>query len=191
MQFLTDFADEAVILPLTAIVAVMLAALGWWRGAFAWAVSVCGVLAILGLLKLLFIACAAPLAWLGIHSPSGHTGASAVAYGGIVLLFARDRLPFPVLIAVPPAIAVVIGISRLVLHAHVPAEVVLGGAVGLLGAAALLPLAGPQPPLRRWPFAAAAFAVMLCFHGVRLQAEQMIHGLAMLSWLQMASMCRA
>ena len=190
MEFLTDFADEAVILPLAAIVAILLAVLGWWRGALAWALTVGSVLALLGLLKIVFIACAGPLAGLGIHSPSGHTAASAVAYGGMLLLFGRGRLPVPVLLAGPPAIAVVFGVSRLVLHAHSLPEVILGGVVGVAGAAALLPLAGPQPTLRRWPVAFATVAVMAGFHGFRLQAEQVIHSIALLSWLPLAAMCR-
>ncbi len=190
MEFLTDFADEAVILPLSAVVAILLAVLGWWRGAFAWALTVGGVLAVMGLLKIAFIACAGPVAGLGIQSPSGHTAAAAVTYGGIFLLFGRDRLPTPALLAGPLAMAVLFGTSRLVLHAHVPAEAVLGGLVGLAGAALLLPLAGPQPPLRRWPVALAAIAVMAGFHGIRLQAEQVIHSIAVLTWLPLTALCR-
>ncbi len=189
-QFVTDFADEAVMLPLAALVAVTLAVLGWWRGAAAWIVAVGGVLGTMGVLKVVFVACAGPLADLGIHSPSGHTAASTVAYGGLVLLFGRNRLPSLLLIAIPPLIATVIGISRIVLHAHVPAEVLVGAVVGLSGAAILLPLAGPQPPLRHWPVAVGVLAVLLGFHGVRLQAEQAIHGMALLSWLPLPAMCR-
>ena len=36
MKFLTDFADQAVVLPMVAAVSVVLAAQGWWRGALAW-----------------------------------------------------------------------------------------------------------------------------------------------------------
>ena len=189
-QFLTDFADEAVILPVAATVAALLALLGWWRGASAWAVTVCGVLGTMGLLKMVFIACAGPLAGLGIHSPSGHTAASAVTYGGLALLFGRSRLPPLVLAVLPLAIALFIGTTRVVLHAHVPVEALVGGLVGLAGAAVLLPLAGPQPPLRHWPVAASAIGIMLALHGVRLQAEQAIHTLALLSWLQLEAMCR-
>ena len=191
MEYLTDFADEAVILPFAAIVAVALLAMGWWRGGLAWTVCVGGVLAVMLLLKILFVACAAPLAWLGIHSPSGHTAAAAIAYGGLILLLGRGRAPLPLLLAAPPLIAVVIGISRLVLHAHVPIEVVVGGIVGVAGACVLVPLAGPRPTLRSWPVAAASAAVILAFHGVRLQAEHTIHALALLSWLQLSAMCRA
>ena len=44
------------------------------------------------------------------------------------------RMPAWLLVLVPPAIALLIGCSRLVLHAHVPNEVILGAAVGLAGA---------------------------------------------------------
>ena len=42
MTFLTDFADQAVLLPVAAGVAIMLLLLGWRRGALAWTVAVCG-----------------------------------------------------------------------------------------------------------------------------------------------------
>ncbi|WP_158746807.1 phosphatase PAP2 family protein [Acidisphaera sp. L21] len=191
MEFLTDFADEAVILPLAATIAVVLAALGWWRGALAWTVSVSGVLGTMGFLKVLFVACYEPLSGLGIHSPSGHTAAATVTYGGILLLLGRGRVPMPLLVLVPPAITVVIAITRVSLGAHVPVETVVGGVVGLLGAAVLLPLAGPRPALRSWPVAVVVLAIMLCFHGMRLQAEQTIHNFAYLSWLPLSAMCRA
>ena len=190
MVFLTDFADEAVILPLAAVVAIMLAVLGWWRGAFAWTAAVGGVLAVMAGLKIVFAACAGPLNSSGIQSPSGHTAAASVTYGGIFLLLARDRLPVPVLAVIPLGIAILIGVSRVALHAHVPVEVWLGGGVGLAGAAILLPLAGPQPPLRRWPVVLACFAVMAAFHGFRLPGEQMIHSIVLLSWLPWDAMCR-
>ena len=38
---------------------------------------------------------------------------------------------------------------------------------------------------------AAAVAVMVMLHGVRLQAEQTIHHMALLAWLHLAAACRA
>ncbi len=40
MNFLTDFADQAVVLPFALVVAVALGVAGWWRGAFAWIAGV-------------------------------------------------------------------------------------------------------------------------------------------------------
>jgi membrane-associated phospholipid phosphatase len=189
MGFLTDFADEAVILPLAAAVGIALGVIGWWRGCLAWAISVGGALATMGFLKVLFVACAGSLGDLGILSPSGHTAAAAVTYGGIALLLGRGRLPKPLLMAAPLAVAVVIGISRVVLHAHVPAEVFLGGCIGLVGASILLPLAGPRPPMKSWPIITASGLIVFAFHGSQLQAEQAIHNFAYLSWLQLSSVC--
>jgi membrane-associated phospholipid phosphatase len=190
VEFLTDFADEAVILPLAVMMAASLAVLGWWRGAVAWTIAVGGVLSLMLFLKILFVACAGPLSSLGIHSPSGHTAAAAVAYGGAVVLFGRGRMPLWLLVLIPPVIALLIGASRLVLHAHVPNEVFLGAAIGLAGVAVLVPLAGVRPPLRSWPVVAVALVVVLIFHGIRLEAEHTIYTIAMLSWLQLSAMCR-
>ena len=190
VEFLTDFADQAVILPLAAMVAVSLAVFGWWRGALAWIFAVGGVLGTMLFLKILFVACAGPLGKLGIHSPSGHTAAASVAYGGIIVLLGRGRMPLWLLLLIPPAIALLIGTSRVVLHAHVPAEVLVGAVVGLTGVAVLVLLAGPRPPLQSWPMMAVAVVIMLTFHGLRLQAEHTIHQFAMLSWLHLSTVCR-
>ncbi len=116
---------------------------GWWRGLLAWLVVVPGVLGTVGLLKFVFFSCAGPLAATGIHSPSGHTAAAAVIYGGLCVLLLRGRVPDGVLFAVPPAFAVLFGVSRLAVHAHVPAEVLMGGGIGLAGAAVLVPAGRP------------------------------------------------
>ncbi len=190
MQFLTDFADQAVMLPVAALVAAGLALSGWWRGLFAWIVAVVGMLGTMSLLKYIFYACSIPLAVTGIHSPSGHTAASAAIYGGGLLLLLRGRLPVPVLAAIPFVFAVVFAISRLAVHAHDVAEVLVGGAVGLVTAAVLAALAGPRPPLRAWPTAVGVLVVVICLHGIRLQAESTIHRFVLFQWLPLPAVCR-
>ena len=66
MKFLTDFADQAVVLPLTATVAIMLLLLGWWRGAIGWALAVPGTVVIVLSLKIIFYACHAVLPDWGV-----------------------------------------------------------------------------------------------------------------------------
>ncbi len=190
MQFLTDFADQAVMLPVAAVVAIGLALSAWWRGLFAWIVAVVGMLGTMSLLKYIFYTCSVPLAVTGIHSPSGHTAASAAIYGGGLLLLLRGRLPAPVLAAIPLALAVVFGVTRLAVHAHDVAEVLVGGAVGLATAAVLAALAGPRPPLRVWPTAIGALIIVVCLHGVRLQAETTIHRFVLFQWLPLPAVCR-
>ncbi len=174
-HFITNFADEAVILPLAFAIACTLAALGWRRGAVAWALTVGATLALLLCLKLVAFACGPPL----LRSPSGHTAAAAVALGGLSVVLGHARRSRVVLMAAAGT-AILIGASRLALRVHTPPEVVLGGLVGVAGALALDRFAGPAPrtlPLR-W-LATVSVIVLVLFHGLHLNAEPRIHRLSL------------
>ncbi len=189
MTFLTDFADQAVVLPVALCIAVALMLLGWRRGAAAWLVGVVGTLGAMLVLKLVFHACGGLIPQAGIHTPSGHTAAAAVTYGGVVaLLGASGGLAF----AAAAGAAVVFGISRVALGFHTPPEVLVGGLVGLLGAALLIRLAGPPPALRRRNTAllAALLAALVVFHGAHVRAETTIGRWAMLLQVWPLSACR-
>ena len=144
MTFITDFADQAVILPLVLAIGIALLAQGWRRGAAAWLLAVVATFATMLALKLVFLACSASFGINDIRTPSGHVAAATVVAGGLAALLLRPRRA-----ALPLAglAAIVIGISRLVLGLHSLPEVALGALVGLMGAWALLLLAGPPPPV--------------------------------------------
>ncbi len=190
MQFLTDFADQAVMLPVFALVAIGLAISGWYRGVFAWLLAIGGALGTIGLLKYLFYACGSVLGSTGIHSPSGHTGATAAVYGGGLLLLLRGRVRTIWLVALPVTLALIIGFSRVEVGAHVPVETVVGGGVGLLGAALLVVLAGPRPQLRAWPIALSCLLTIAVCHGLRFNAEGIVHHFALFTWLPLPAVCR-
>ena len=177
-------------LPVFAMVAIGLAISGWYRGLLAWLVAVGGALGTIGLLKYIFFACGSILGATGIHSPSGHTGATAAVYGGGLLLLLRGRVQTGWLVALPVLLAVVIGFSRVEVGAHVPLETVVGGAVGLTGAAILVLLAGPRPALRSWPIATAALLTIVVCHGLRFNAESLVHHFALFTWLPLPAVCR-
>jgi membrane-associated phospholipid phosphatase len=173
LTFLTNFADEAVVLPLVLGIAVTLLALKWRQGAIAWLVVVCGTLTVMLVLKVLGIACGPGL----LRTPSGHTAAAAVVCGGLAVILARGSARWVLSVAL--LAAVVIGASRLALGVHTGPEVVVGGLVGLCGALLLARLAG-RPPEQFRPGLVAAIAVlaMALFHGEQLPAEPRISGLA-------------
>ena len=184
VNFLTDFGDEAVVLPLALAVLLFLLALRWWRGALAWAASLCATLGTILLLKIVFTACAVQLAGTGIVSPSGHTASSCLIYGGVFVLLARrpNRL-LPALLCAA-AIAGVFGFTRLFLQVHTPGDVMAGATIGLAGICLLVALAGERPDMRRrWPLAVAALGVFVLFHGIRLPAEGAIRAFALQDWL--------
>ena len=188
MRFITDFADQAVILPLAAAIGLVLLAEGWRRGAMAWALAVAGTFAVMLVLKLVFMACGDNLGTPYLHTPSGHVAAATVVAGGLAAVLLGRRasvLPRAVLVAV------VIGISRIVLGAHSLEEVLLGALVGLAGTTVLLLIAGRLPPalnVRR--IAIVAVAVVVLFHGLHLPAEAHINATA-LRFAQIFGVCQS
>jgi len=189
-SFATDFADQAVILPLTLATATVLAFSGWWRGAAFWTLTVGAMLAAMALLKLVFAACGHLLPFPDLHSPSGHTAAAGAVYGGLLSIGAErlsghSRWTLPCALAV----AVVIGLSRLSLGVHSLPEVVVGGFVGVCGAMALARWGGMPPAgIRLAPLAVVVVAVMVVFHGFHLPVEQELRRSALDIWP--FSLCR-
>jgi membrane-associated phospholipid phosphatase len=171
VSYLTDFADQAVILPLVFAVAIALAMQGWRHGALTWLIVVAVTFgATLGF-KIMFLSCSPVFGPLDIHTPSGHVAAATVVTGGLAAMLTRRRgsiLPAALLAAI------VIGVSRLALGLHTLPEVILGGLIGLAGAVALLRFAGPPPRLRIAPLIAVIVVVAAVFHGLHLPAEAAI-----------------
>lgn len=171
MTFLTNFADQAVMLPVVFVIAIVLAMQGWWRGALMWLGVVFVTFGLTLVLKLVFLACAPLLGPIDIYSPSGHVAAATVVAGGLTALLTRRRAS---IMPVAMLAAAVIGVSRLVLGLHSVPEVVAGALVGLAGAAALLTLAGAPPALRPSRLLAVVAIVAALFHGMHLPAEAAI-----------------
>jgi len=171
MTFLTDLADQAVILPIVLAVAVALAVQGWRRGALAWLVVVGATFAVMLGLKLTFLACWPLFGPMDVHSPSGHVAAATVVSGGLALLLTRRSAP---MLPVALLAALVIGISRIWLGRHSLPEVAVGAFVGRVGAAILPRLSGRPPMLRPAPLVAVVVLVAAIFHGLHLPAEAAI-----------------
>ncbi len=176
MRFVTDFADQAVVLPVVAAIGIALLAQGWRRGAAAWIGAAAGTFAVMLLLKLVFIACPVSVGASDLRTPSGHVAAATVVAGGLAALLLRR--PRPALFVAVVA-AVVIGISRLALGAHSTPEVAVGAGVGLAGALTLIGLSGSPPEnLSARRTAVVALLVGLLFHGLHLPAEAHIRSTA-------------
>ena len=127
MQFLTDFADQQLMLPLSLVLTIALVLSGWRRGALVWVAVMVGTSGCLAVMKVVFLACGRSWTHGALNSPSGHTAFAALFYGGFVLLALRPRGPLRhAALLVPPMLAVLVGVSRLVLHHHTPVEVLTG-----------------------------------------------------------------
>jgi membrane-associated phospholipid phosphatase len=188
MRFVTDFADQAVVLPVVAAIGIALLAQGWRRGAAAWVVAVAATFAVMLLLKLVFIACPVSVGISGLRTPSGHVAAATVVAGGLAALLLRRPRPA---LSVAVMAAMVIGISRLALGAHSTLEVAVGAGVGLAGALLLIGLSGSVPEhvsARR--ITTVALLVALVFHGLHLPAEAHIRSTA-LRISQMLGVCQS
>lgn len=186
VTFITDFADQAVMLPLAVAIAAALLAQGWWRGAGAWTVAVCGTFGAVLALKVVFLACTVS-GPVEIRTPSGHVAAAAVVAGGLASLLVRHRVS---VLPLAGLAAVVVGVSRLVLGAHSLPEVVVGALVGLAGALGMVWLAGPVPErLNARRIGLAAVLVLAVFHGLHLPAEAEIRGNAW-RFAQMFGVCQ-
>jgi membrane-associated phospholipid phosphatase len=176
VTFISDFADQAVMLPLALAVGIALLAQGWRRGAAAWGLAIVCTFAAMLVLKVLFLACSSSFATMDIRTPSGHVAAATVVTGGLGALLLRRRASVLPLAALA---AVLIGISRLVLGAHSFPEVVLGACVGLGGALGLMRLAGrPPASIDAARIAIVAGIVLVIFHGMHLPAEAHIRSTA-------------
>jgi membrane-associated phospholipid phosphatase len=187
MIFLTDFADQAVILPLALAVGAALALAGWRRGAFAWLLAVPATLGVVLLAKMTVVACGHLIPVHGLRSPSGHTASAAVAYGGLLaLLVPRGTGPAPTgirALLLGAIFALLFGFTRLALEVHTRADVVVGALIGVAGALCLAQLAGDRPARMRAGIpVGAALIVVLLFHGAHLRAEDQIDHVSRIVW---------
>ncbi|HLJ05475.1 MAG TPA: phosphatase PAP2 family protein [Acetobacteraceae bacterium] len=172
MNYVTDFADQAVVLPVALAIGLALLAQKWWAGALAWSVTIIGTFAAMLLLKLLLIPCGAEQ----IHTPSGHVAAATVVTGGLAAMLRRRR---GVVLPVALLTAVIIGASRLVLEVHTWPEVTVGALVGMAGASLMPRLAGAPPPSVNFSrLVLIAVLVAVVFHGLHMPAEAEIHSTA-------------
>ena len=198
LTFVTDFGDQAVILPLAVVVFLILLAQRRWRVAGAWMLVIPGVLGTLLVLKIACYACgwllpALDLGQLALRSPSGHVASAAVVSSGIIALQAgRLRVwPISAALAVALAVAVIIGATRLLLGAHSMSEVVVAAIIGGAGAVAFARLSGRHLQEKSGlPIAAAAVIVLVIFHGSHLPAEAVIQSAAAATVRQWVPACQ-
>ena len=177
--FVTDFADQAVLVPSAIAVAAGFAATGWHRGALAWSGVLACTWASILLSKLACLLCE-PLWVEGLHSPSGHTAGAAAAVGGFFgLVVRRQGGDWRWTVPISAGFATVIGLSRLALHTHTGLDVLVAGVTGVGSAAVLVMAAGPPPAkLRLSPILAALAVMILLLHGSQASAEAAIQRIA-------------
>lgn len=181
-NFITDFGDAAVTVPLAAVTIVLLIALRRPRLALDWAACIIACAGVIGAAKLFLAGCSHRIAVPDVTSPSGHAALGTVVYGGFALLLG-SRLGTIERRTVYAGAALLIGgiaVTRVLLHAHGVAETALGLGVGLAAVAVFRAVLAANPPVRlpvEW-LCGGALICILVMHGTRWPAELMIHGLA-------------
>jgi membrane-associated phospholipid phosphatase len=186
--FVTDLGDSAVTIPLAGLTLLFLLIAREWQVARAWVVMVVGCAVVISALKLLFGACGQHLALADVVSPSGHTAMSVTIYLSFALLLGggtTKRVAGAIYLG-GVALVVGIGVSRIVLHSHDLAEVILGSAVGLSGHACFRwMLAGRRTvSVSVIAMAIGAVVVVAVQHGTRWQVEPRLSHVA--TWLHLA-----
>lgn len=177
-EFITDFGDSAVCVPLALFILAYLAWFARWRLAV---VAWCGwgaACALALIVAKLYLRACSPAPGGGLVSPSGHAAIAILVYCGLATLVAT-QLPsrwraIPWLLGVAAGVAV--AQSRLALHAHTGPEIVIGLAIGLPCAAgfAISTLRTPPPRFALTPLAVGVILIAAALHGLRLPVEQML-----------------
>jgi membrane-associated phospholipid phosphatase len=182
-NYITDFGDSSVTLPLAAFLLLYLLAVQRWRSALAWGLAVgsCGLA--MAMLKLVFQSCEPLLASKDFTSASGHSAMSTMVYGGCALLLTTRPAAWPRVAtgAIALALVAMIAVSRVIIGAHRPLEVMAGLLVGLMAVLLLRRL--QEQATTRLPImlpALGGLALILLMHGTRWPIEEHIHALARL-----------
>ena len=169
--------------PLGIAVALVLALCRCRRLALAWTLAIGSVWTAMLVLKLAgytleALMPASPLSELGFVTPSGHVASASSIYGGLIRLLAGTGRRRTILAAL--LIAVIIGVSRVDLGEHTPAEVIVGALVGVAGTATFAGLVetGLGRRCYRAVLGISVFVVVL-LHGVHFSWEQAIRGLSL------------
>jgi membrane-associated phospholipid phosphatase len=189
IEFITNFGDLAVLLPLIVVVAVWLLVVRGLRPALWWLVAVAFCAGGTAFLKVFFYACP-PVA--DLRSPSGHTSLSALVYGTLTAAVVFEARGWQrQLAAIAGGLFVLaIAFSRLALDVHSPAEVVLGLLLGLASLALFLsPYARSHTaPLPVHWLIVCVLLFMILLNGRELRAEEFLHAIS--AYFNVATVCR-
>jgi len=167
---ITDFGESSVLLS-TAV-----AASGWfWLNrqrqlALLWLCSVGGCAATMLALKVSFLTCGHSVLHGAVRTPSGHSAMAALFYGAAALTLGKlshRAARHPLLLQlVSPVIPLAIGVSRVVVHAHTPQEVMVGLAVGFAWLALFARLLRETAPSEELPPARVLALLGLLYAGL-------------------------
>ncbi len=182
VAFFSNFADEAVILPLSIAIGATFLIFRWQRGAISWLIAVVTTLATVVMLKLFFYIVRGFVDFgINLRSPSSHAAAGALVYGTLLALLLRgSRAGIRTVLASSGAFALFFSLTRIELRVHTRSEVVIGSLLGIIGAMLFVILAGrlPLDTNRRIKLAVVSSLIIVTVYGNRLSGENFIKAVA-------------
>lgn len=177
-DLVTDLGDATLLAPASALLLIYLLCLKATRTATIWLTTVALCAALTIALKLVFLACAPYVPLLAIRSPSGHTSMSMTFYGCWALMVAgnKDQLTRIALLSVGLTLVICVAVTRVIIHAHTPSEVLAGFFIGAICVAWFRGRYFDERPLSvPWhPFFIAIVALALAMHGLHWDVEGII-----------------
>ena len=132
----------------------------------------------MGILKIAFIGCGLTFFHFSIYSPSGHASLSFAVLGTLTFILSSQYTGWRKVLPLACAAGLILAVaaSRVILHRHSLAEVLMGLAVGG-GVATLhsyLWVRKPSPPIRFRELSMMVGCVAIGLNGVNMPAEELI-----------------
>lgn len=186
MNFLTDFADQAVIMPVVFIIFLCIAKANK-KQALVWLGGIGAFLFLVLIGKMFVHACGQYLPEWDLKSPSGHTASSSLVYGALIGYIIQDKTFYRTFL-IAFLIAIIFGFSRLYLEVHTVADVVTGGLIGTLGATMVRYLqvkienTTELQMIHIRKIAIVVGVVFIALHGIHFNQETKIHGYSRVIW---------
>jgi undecaprenyl-diphosphatase len=182
---ITNFGDDAVTGALAVTIVAYMALVRDKKAALTMASAFISCVVLLALAKMaLFSRCETTTVLYGLRSPSGHSGMTIVVYGLSAAFIATALKGWakvvPYLLA--GVLAVLVSISRVLIHAHSESDVIVGSLIGLATSVAAWKIFMHDESVHlSWKkFLLVIIAVLLIVYGMHFSAEGMLQWIASL-----------
>ncbi len=180
---ITVFGDSAVLIPCAALMLLWLLVSPGTRGlAWRWCALVLGIAGLVAASKLVFMAWGWGIRRLDFIGLSGHSAMAALVWPALLTLVFGDasRRWRWMAMAGGLLLALLVAVSRLMLHVHSAAEVVSGFLVGAVAALFFLFRYGKRwhLPRRGWLLAMSVALVLPLVYGHRFPTERILRFVA-------------
>ncbi|MGS0742620.1 phosphatase PAP2 family protein [Glaciimonas sp. GG7] len=180
---ISNLADTNVLLPAAAVCAAWLLFGRAWRMSLLWSFLFATGLVLVAMTKIAFVGWGIGIRSLDFTGFSGHAMRATAVMPVLFYLLLQKAPPLARLsgVVLGLALGVIIGISRLVVHAHSVSEAVTGCLVGAVVALSFFWFSRsmPKPTLHRWLLVLTLIPVMLTVQAKPAPTERWLSGVAL------------